>query len=506
MARMAIIGSGFGGLGMAIKALQAGHEIVVYEKADRLGGTWAANTYPGAECDIPSALYSYSFEPYAEWPSKWSHQPVILHYLDHCADTYGVRPYIRFHTEVVALHRAGGRWEVSARCNGATTTEQVDVVVAATGQLSRPRIPEIAGLGSFAGPLFHSARWDHSVDLAGRRVGVVGNAASATQFIPEIAPQVAHLTIFQRSANWMIAKNDKDYSEREKRLLRRWPVLGKWRRFWIWARADVVLFSLMTRRSRLRPLMEKKAIADMHEVVADPALRRVLTPDYPMGARRILFSDTYYPALAEHDHVEIETSAIEAVTPDGVRTIDGDEHPCDVLVLATGFETTDYLTPMTVTTENGRDLNAEWAAGGPEAYLGVAVSGFPDLFFLYGPNTNLGHSSIVFMMECQIHLILALLAAADERGGAAVEVRPDAQERYNAEIQRRLAASIWAAVDESWYLTDGKVTQNWPGRTVEYWRRTRTPTLEHFRFDPPGSTTTPSAAVSDAATASNTLR
>lgn len=477
MARIGIIGAGFGGLAMAIESLEAGHDVVVFEKSSDLGGTWSANTYPGAECDIPSALYSYSFEPYAEWPNKWSHQPVILDYLRHCADRFAVTPLIRFDTAVTAAHRDGAVWHVTSEHAGRVARDDFDVVVSATGQLSRPRIPDIDGLDSFTGPRFHSAQWDHDVDLTGRRVAVIGNAASATQFVPEIAPVAERVTVFQRSANWMIAKHDKDYSERWKRLLRRFPVLGKLPRFWIWFRADFLLFPLMKRGSRLRTLAEKKALDEMHQVIDDPELRAALTPDYPMGARRILFSDTYYAALAEHDHLELETTPIERISPTGVVTTDGVEHLADVLILSTGFETSDYLTPIRVTTDSGRCLNDDWAGTGAEAYFGTAVHGYPNLFFLYGPNTNLGHSSIVFMMECQVRLILALLDTAD---GRPVEVTAAAQARYNREMQRRLDASVWGAVDASWYLTDGKITQNWPGRTLEFWRRTRRPRLADF--------------------------
>mgnify|MGYP001812240719 FL=1 len=339
---------------MAIKALDAGHEVTVFERSDDVGGTWSANTYPGAECDIPSALYSYSYAPFAEWPSKWSHQPVILDYLRNCADRFGVTPLIRFETAVTAIHWNGTSWHVSSDHAGEERTDDFDVVVSATGQLSRPRTPDIAGLATFGGPCFHSARWDHDVDLIGKRIAVIGNAASATQFVPEIAPDAGHVTVFQRSANWMIAKNDKDYSERWKAALRRFPLLGKLPRFWIWLRADALLFPLMKRRTRLRSLAERRALDELHDAVSDEELRSKLTPDYPMGARRILFSDTYYPALVEHDHLELETTPIERITSTAVVTADGAEHEADVLLLSTGFETTDYLTPVAVTTEAGR--------------------------------------------------------------------------------------------------------------------------------------------------------
>lgn len=469
--RVAVVGSGFGGLCMAIKLKQAGIDsFTVFEKAERLGGTWRANTYPGCECDIPSALYSYSFAPYAEWPNKWSHQPVILRYLDKCADDFGIRPHLRFDTAVEEI-----RWDAAASCWHLTTaggaSEEFDVVVSATGQLSRPRFPNIAGRDEFAGVSFHSAEWNHTHDLRGRRVAVVGNAASAIQFVPEIAPLVGRLVVFQRSANWMLPKNDRDYSELEKKLLRVFPPLSKIRRFFIWLGGELLIYPAMHRESRWRRRLEQKTRDYVNATISNPELRAKLIPDYPLGAKRILFSDNYYEAIEKHG-VEIVTEPIERITADAVVTAGGVRYEVDTIIYATGFHTHDFLTPMRVVGRDGAVLNERWR-GGPEACLGISVAGFPNLFFLYGPNTNLGHSSIVVMIEAQVRYVMSCLEQMRGRGVRAVDVRPEVQEQYNREMQSRLAESSWATVGDSWYVQDGKVTNNWPGRTTEYRKRTR---------------------------------
>ncbi len=469
--RVAIVGAGFGGLCMGIQLEKAGIDsYTIFERAGRVGGTWRANTYPGCECDIPSALYSFSFAPYAEWPNKWSHQPIILEYLEKCADDFGLRPHLRFNEGVADL-----AWDEGATAWRLTTEsgreEEFDVVVSATGQLSRPRFPNIEGRDTFSGVSFHSAQWDHDEDLLGRRVAVIGNAASAIQFVPEIAPIVDRLTVFQRSANWMLPKNDRDYSEAEKKLLRMFPSLSKIRRFLIWLGGELLIYPAMRRESWLRKRLERKTEDYLAETISDPQLRAKLLPDYPLGAKRILFSDNYYAAIEKHG-VEIVTDPIERIAEAGVVTEGGQVHEVDTIIYATGFRTNDFLTPMKVVGRDHAVLNDVWREG-PEACLGMTVAGFPNLFFLYGPNTNLGHSSIVVMIESQVRYIMSCLRQMKERGVAAVDVRPEAQERYNREMQERLAESSWATVGDSWYVHNGKVTNNWPGRTTEYRKRTR---------------------------------
>ena len=488
MPRIAIVGAGFAGLGLGIQLKRQGIDtFTIFEKADDIGGTWRANTYPGAECDIPSALYSYSFENF-DWPNKWSHQPVIKDYLDHCADTYHLRPHIRLGSPVTEARYDGvdGAWDLVVGGRGDGSTERFDVVVSATGQLSRPRWPEIDGLDTFAGPVFHSAEWDHTVDLTGARVASIGAGASAVQYVPQVAKTAAHVTVFQRTANWIIPKNDRDYSELEKGLIRRSRIARNIRRLGIFLKADVLGFDLMKQESRARDFMERYARKNLAQKVSDPDKVARLTPDYPMGAKRVLFSDDFYEAIEEHD-IAIETDPIVAVTTDAVvtRSADGTSttHPVDVIVVGTGFRTQDFLTPMKVIGLEDRDLDEEWRDG-PEAHLGISVAGFPNLFFMYGPNTNLGHNSIVLMIESQCRYLLSLFRQMAARSIQAVEVRPEVQRAYNDELAERLARSAWVLIEDSWYLQGGKVTNNWVGRTTEYRRRTNHADLDDYLLTP----------------------
>lgn len=485
MPRIAIIGAGFAGLGLGIQLKRQGIDtFTIYEKADDIGGTWRANTYPGAECDIPSALYSYSFENF-DWPNKWSHQPVIKDYLGHCADEYHLRPHIRLSSPVTHARYDAGAWDLTV--DGASAgTERFDVVVSATGQLSRPRWPDIAGLDSFSGPVFHSAEWDHSVDLNDKRVGSIGAGASAVQYVPQVAKTAERVTIFQRTPNWIIPKNDRDYSDFENALIRRSRVARNLRRFMIWARADVLGYDLMKQKSMFRDFMQKFALKNLHEKVSDPDKVAALTPDYPMGAKRVLFSDDFYEAIEAHD-VAVVGDRITKVTGDAVVTESADgavtEHPVDVIVVGTGFHTQDFLTPMEVVGPDGRNLNEEWREG-PEAHLGISVSGFPNLFFMYGPNTNLGHNSIILMIESQCRYLLSLFKQMAAKSIEAVDVRPEVQQAYNDELAERLASSSWVLIEDSWYLQGGKVTNNWVGRTTEYRRRTNHADLADFHLTP----------------------
>lgn len=489
MPRIAIVGAGFAGLGLGIQLKQQGIDtFTIFETADAVGGTWRANTYPGAECDIPSALYSYSFENF-DWPNKWSHQPVIRAYLEHCADVYGLRAHLRLRTPVTELRwvEDAGAWDLDVTPEGReTSTERFDVVVSATGQLSRPRWPDLDGLDSFAGPVFHSAEWDHTVDLAGMRVASIGSGASAVQYVPRVAKVAEQVVLFQRTPNWIIPKNDRDYSELEKSLIRRSRLARNLRRFSIFARAELLGYDLMHQRSRVRDLMQRYALKNLQVKVSDPDTVAKLTPDYPMGAKRVLFSDDFYEAIEEHG-VEVVTDRIAKVTGDAVVTesVDGEpvEHPVDVIVVGTGFHTQDFLTPMRVVGPGGRDLQAEWERG-PQAHLGIAVSGFPNLFFMYGPNTNLGHNSIVLMIESQCRYLLSLLRQMAARSIQAVEVRREVQQASNDELAERLARSAWVLVEDSWYLQGGKVTNNWVGRTTEYRRRTNHADLSEYLCRP----------------------
>ncbi len=469
--RVVIVGSGFGGLCMAIQLKRAGIEsFTILEKAHRLGGTWRDNTYPGAACDSPAFAYCYSFEQKTDWSRKWSPQPEILGYLEHCARKYDVLRHIRFDTEVAGARfdEAAGAWRVRTT---AGETLDAEVLVSGVGQLNRPSAPALPGLERFRGVSFHSARWRHDVDLAGKRVAVIGNAASAIQFVPQIAPVVQRLSVFQRSANWMVPRNNRPYGKREKRLFERFPRVARLYRWWLWFTYEQT-FPVFRRNRLMSRLMTYVAERNIRDRVADAALRRTLRPDYPIGAKRILISDDYYQALGR-ENVEVVTGAIERVTGDAIVTRDGRAVPADVIILATGFDSTSFLVPMRLEGLGGRVLEETWQDGA-EAYLGISVAGFPNFFMLYGPNTNLGHNSIIFMLECQVSYITACLRALAARDLAYIDVRAEVMRRFNDELQAVLARRVWATVAKSWYKrADGRITNNWSGSTIAYWWRTR---------------------------------
>ena len=480
--RIAIIGTGFSGLCLGYHFKKRGFtDFTIFEKADAVGGTWRDNTYPGAECDIPSALYSFSFERNPNWTFKWSEQEEILNYMNHCCDKFELRPHIKFNCEVTdaTFNDAKGNWAVTA----GGKVEDFDVVVSAVGQLHKPSIPHFDGAETFEGSSFHSAKWDHSIDLAGKQVAVVGNAASALQFIPQIAPLVAHLDVYQRSANWVIPKNDREYTGFEKWLGSVFPPATKLYRFGIWLRSEALVYPLMNGlgETNLRKKAQQAAIDYMEEHVSDPDLRTKLIPDYPIGAKRILFSDDFYDGIA-HENTDVVTDPIVRIVKNGIVTEDGTVREADVLIYATGFISTDFLTPMEVKGRNGVSLNGKWNAEGAEAYLGITHTGFPNFFMMYGPNTNLGHNSIILMIEAQTKYILSCLDTLDANGAQWLDVTEDAQTEYNKEVTARLADMTWSVVDDSWYKRNGKITNNWMGRTTEYMRRTKhvDPTVYEF--------------------------
>lgn len=481
--RVAIVGTGFSGLCLGIHLKKTGNDnFVIFEKADRLGGTWRDNTYPGAECDIPSALYSFSFERNPRWTHKWSEQPEILRYMEYCAQKHGLGPHIRFNREVRAARfdEAAGDWQVET-ADGAV--ERFNVLVSAVGQLHKPAFPAIEGRESFRGPSFHSARWDHSVTLDGKRVAVIGNAASAVQFIPQIAPKVERLFVYQRTANWILPKNDREYWEIEKRLGTWFPALTKFYRFIIWLRGEGQVYPLMegTTENWLRRLTKKKAIEYIEEKIRNPELRKKLVPDYPIGAKRILFSDDIYDAL-DRDNVEVVTAPIRRIAESGVETDDGKLREADAIVYATGFDSTTFLTPWRVEGLGGQVLNDLWEREGAEAYLGITHTGFPNFFLMYGPNTNLGHNSIIVMIEAQTRYILSCLDELARRGSPWLDVKADVQRGYNDWVQERMTGKVWTAIEKSWYKRNGKVTNNWVGRTTEYMKRTKSMDPQDYRF------------------------
>lgn len=473
-----IVGAGVGGLCMAMQLRRTGRDnFLIVERSREVGGTWHDNSYPGASCDVPSFLYSFSFFPKVDWSRKFARQPEILEYLRECARRFELYPRIRFGTEVTeaVFDEAHGRWEVRT---SAGETYRPRVLVAATGQLNRPYIPDIPGREDFRGTAFHSARWDHSHDLRGRRVALIGNAASAVQIAPEIAPIVDRLVIFQRSANWVVPRRDRAFRAWERAAFRSVPGLARLYRWSIWARFEL-RYSAMLRGSRIGRWTEAYARRFLRQEIQDPRLRAVLTPDYPVGCKRILLSDDYYATL-RRENVELVTAPIERITPAGIRTGDGQERSFDTIVFATGFRTTEFLAPMRVRGRGGVELSEAWREGA-EAYLGIAVPRFPNFFMLYGPNTNLGHNSIIFMIECQVRYVLNCLRLLERAGAPWLDPDPRHVETYNREIQAAMDRLVWSSSCRSWYKNEsGRVTNNWPYTTVAYWWRTRRPEAEAF--------------------------
>ncbi len=474
--RVLIIGAGFAGMGLAISLQRAGiRDFLLLEKASDLGGTWRDNRYPGAACDVPSHLYSFSFEPKTDWSRKFAPQAEIFAYQQHCADKYQLRPRIRFNREVASavFDAEAGLWQVTCT-DGETFSAQA--LVTACGQLNRPLLPRIPGLESFAGEAFHSARWNAEYDLTGKRVAVIGTGASAIQFIPPIAAQVAQLHVFQRSAAYVLSKPDRAYRPWEIAVMRRLPWLQKLDRGlkYVQHESRVLAFTVFPNMMKGMQFLFRQ---NLKRGIQDPAFRQRLVPDYPMGCKRILISNDYYPAL-ERANVEVVNEDIEAVTATGVRTADGREREVDAIIYGTGFAATDFLAPMHITGLGGRDLNAAWKEGA-EAYLGISVSGFPNLFILYGPNTNLGHNSIIYMLESQFSYVLGCIQHL--QGLRYLDLKPQVQAQFNQQLHKDNEHSIWQQGCNSWYKTaSGKNTNNWPGFTFTYRHHTRRPELSNY--------------------------
>ncbi|MGH3345775.1 MAG: flavin-containing monooxygenase [Nocardioides sp.] len=475
--RIVIIGAGFGGLGAAIELKRAGFtEVTVLERGPAVGGVWRDNTYPGAACDVPSPLYSWSFAPNPRWQRRYSGQADILGYLTRVARDEGVLDQVVTDAEVTRCRYddTAGVWTVRT-ADGRSFT--ADLLVGATGQLSQPVVPEVPGRDTFGGPAFHSAHWRHDVDLTGTRVAVVGTGASAIQLVPSIVDRVAAMTVFQRSAPYVVPKPDRAYRPRHHAAFSRVPATLRAGRSTTYTLSEL-LNRALAGRGRLTSVLEQVWRAMLFAQVRDPALRAKLVPDYPIGCKRLLFSNEWYPALTR-PHVTVETAGVVEVFPHGVRADDGTVHPVDVLIWGTGFAATDFLGPISVTGSGGRSLDEVWADGA-HAHLGLTVPGFPDFFLVYGPNTNLGGSSVIRMLEGQARYVVQ--AARHRAAGRSLEVRSDVAATYDAEMQRRLAGSVWAGGCSSWYSDRGRITTNWPGTVTEY--RTRVHTLDLADFRP----------------------
>jgi cation diffusion facilitator CzcD-associated flavoprotein CzcO len=479
MYQILVIGSGFAGLGMAIGLKRAGiDDFVVLEQADEVGGTWRDNHYPGAACDVESHLYSYSFEPNPSWTRAFAPQSEILDYLVHCAEKYGVRPHIRFRTSAVRARfdEATASWEVETS-DGQRLRARI--VVSACGPLSRPALPDVPGLAAFGGKTFHSARWDHSFSLDGKRVGVIGTGASAIQIVPSIAPRVGRLYVFQRTPPWIVPKPDRAFGGVERALFHHVPAVQQLSRRTIYWQREALALGFVV-EPRILKALSRVAARYLEASVRDAALREKLTPRYAMGCKRILPTNDWYKTL-QRDNVEVVVDRIADVRAGGIVTahLSGatTERELDAIVLATGFEAAEQMAPFEVRGRGGRELNDAWKDGA-EAYLGTTVSGFPNLFVLVGPNTGLGHSSMIFMIESQVAYVMSAIETMRAKNLKLVDVRADVQDRYNTRVRERLKGTVWSSGCVSWYQTrSGKNTTLWPGFTFEFRLRTR-------KFDP----------------------
>lgn len=471
-----IIGAGFAGLCAAIKLAEAGErDVVVVERGSDVGGTWRDNSYPGAACDVPSQLYSYSFAPNPDWSMSFSPQPEIQAYIRRTARESGLLDRFVFDTSVddATWDAEQQRWIVRTSGAAGEATYAARTLISGAGGLSEPKLPDIEGIDGFEGELFHTARWDHDVDLAGKRVAVIGTGASAIQVIPAIQPQVGHLDVYQRTAPWVMPRHDRRYSGLEKTALRHVPGLQKvYREAIYWGRESYVL--PFTRLPQILAPVQQLALGNIRKGIKDPALRAKVTPDFRMGCKRILISNGYYPALAA-DNCEVVTDGIARVTPTGIVTKDGTERPIDVLVVATGFHTTELPITEHITGREGHTLAAQFEDEGMSAYKGTTVPGFPNLFLIVGPNTGLGHSSMVFMIESQVCYVVDAVRTMRRNDYATVEVTRTAERAWHADVQERMQPTVWNTGGcASWYLDKhGHNTTLWPRATFTFRALTR---------------------------------
>jgi cation diffusion facilitator CzcD-associated flavoprotein CzcO len=477
-----VVGTGFSGIAMGALLERAGIDsFVLLEKAQDVGGTWRENTYPGAACDVPSHLYCFSFEPKPDWSRAFSPQQEIQAYLRHCVAKYGLAPHIRFDHEVTGAEfdAASGTWTVRIR---GREPMQARALVLGNGALHVPAHPDIPGRDDFEGPLFHSAQWNHDVDLAGKRVAVIGTGASAIQFGPEIAPRVARMHVFQRTPPWIVPKPDRPMRRWEQALFRRVRPLHWLHRAWIYWTLELRAVGFVV-NPRLMKLLERLAKRHLAESVPDPGLRAKLTPTYTMGCKRILLSNDWYQTL-QRPNVELVTDGIERITRHGIRTRDGVEREVDAIVCGTGFMVSDYLARFDIVGRDGRTLNDAMRAKTGN-YLGIAVHGFPNLFLLMGPNTGLGHNSMIFMIEAQARYALQAIQAIRARRLAFLDVRASVQREFTDRLQRKIRQSVWSTGCRSWYMAaDGHNATVWPRFTFQYWWQTRRIALADYEAVP----------------------
>lgn len=482
MLPIAVIGAGFSGIAMGAALLRAGiNSFTVFESANEVGGTWRDNTYPGCACDIPSHVYSFSFAPKSDWSRDYALQPEIQAYLRTCARALGLLPHVRFATEIVSatLDETSGTWTLASR---AGERFEARVVIAGAGPLSKPSIPTLPGLERFRGTTFHSARWNHDFDFTNKVVASIGSGASAIQYVPEIAPRTKKLYVVQRTAPWILEKTDAPFSERAKARFASHPRLARWYRNALYTRLEARGAGFVV-SPRIMEWTEPLALKHLEASVPDEALRARLRPHFRMGCKRILFSNDWYPTL-QRDNVELVTGGVREVTERGLVGDDGVLREVDAIVFGTGFEIAKGLLPGPVHGVGGRELSASWREGA-EAYFGVAYSGFPNFYTLLGPNSGLGHNSMVFMIEAQAHYVTQLVQRVARERVKWLDVIPAAQRAHNARLQERLASKVWnRGACVSWYRTEtGRNVALWPGFTTEYWLRTRVPRWRDFAVE-----------------------
>ncbi len=466
-----IIGAGFSGLAMAYRLQEAGQrDFIIYEQADELGGTWAANTYPGCACDVPAHVYSFSFEQKPDWSKLFANQPELLAYIKDVAAKHGLEKYIQYNKTVSSLtyDEASQIW--SAQTDKGEVLK-ARYVIAAAGPLATPVMPEIEGIEDFIGDLFHSAHWRHDVELTGKKVAVLGTGASAVQFVPEIVDQVGELKVFQRTAPWVLPRMEREFTNGELNTFRNRPALSRLVRRWLYWRSEMRAIGFFRHPNLLR-IFEWMGRRHLKAQINNEELREKLTPNFRFGCKRLLMSNQWYPALSR-DKSEVVTAPIKRIVTEGIELEDGRLIKADVIIMGTGFQATEPMPGINVTGREGRDLHSEWREKGAEAYFGSSVAGYPNLFMLLGPNTGLGHNSVVYMAEAQIEGIIRLLETAKKQGTPTVEVTEDAQSDFNADVQERLSKSVWQTGGcDSWYKTaDGKNTTIWPGYTFDFRKR-----------------------------------
>lgn len=495
-----VIGAGMSGILAGIRLKQAGVPFVIIEKNEDVGGTWFENTYPGARVDVSNAFYSYSFAQKIDWPKYFSPQSVLLDYFRTCADEFGLREHIRFNTEVVSARfdEKTSTWSLTIRnADGREETIAANAIVSAVGQLNRPKLPDIKGRDTFAGPSFHSARWDHSVDLKGKRVAFIGNGASGAQSIPIVAKDAAELYVFQRTPNWFFPAPTyhDDVPAGLQWLFAHVPHYAHWYRFWLfWNSAEGLLpaatvdeswphqeRSVSEANDQIRALLEMYLRAQYAD---RPDLIEKVIPTYPPTAKRVVIDNGAWAEAMKRDNVHLVTDPIDSITPTGVVTKSGEEHAVDVIIYATGFQASHFLTPMALTGRGGVDLNAQWD-GDARAYMGITVPNFPNFFMLYGPNTNIVvNGSIIFFSECEVNYVMGCLRLLLEGGHRALDCKREVHDAYNERIDKANKLRTWGASKvNSWYKNEtGRSAQNWPGNLIEYWQQTREPNPADYAF------------------------